>query len=65
MIKLTPRELEVLELLNEGFTSKEMAKELGRGVRTICFHRGNLLLKFGVHNSLKLVMVARSEGFIT
>lgn len=55
---LTERELEVLELLCQQFTSKEIAERLFVSVKTIEMHKSNLLLKTGVKNSVGLVIYA-------
>ncbi len=48
---LSPREREVLDLLYEGMTNKEMARALGLSPRTIEIHRTKMLTKLGVRNS--------------
>lgn len=60
---LTPREREVLELLADGHSNKEMARELGTSPRTIDVHRARVLQKLGVEtlpDLVRLVLAARS-----
>ncbi|GAB0117330.1 response regulator transcription factor [Acidisoma sp. 7E03] len=60
---LTPRESDVLALLAEGHSNKEMARILGTSPRTIDVHRARVLQKLGVDtlpDLVRLVMAARS-----
>lgn len=52
---LTPREREVVNLLAEGLTSKEIARELEISPRTVEVHRAKLQKKFGVTNTNALL----------
>lgn len=56
--RLTPREREVVHLLSEGKTSKEVASILGISVKTAETHRANLMRKLGLHNASQLVRYA-------
>ena len=49
---LTPRELEVLDLVTQGLTSKAIAQRLGIGRRTVETHRANLLRKLGLERQV-------------
>ncbi|NVO02766.1 MAG: response regulator transcription factor [Bacteroidetes bacterium] len=53
--KLTKREVQVLELICQGFTNIEIAKELYISQRTVDGHRTNLLTKTGSKNSINMV----------
>ena len=55
---LTAREQEVLELICEEYTNREIADKLGISVRTVDAHRRNLLQKTGVKNTAGLVKFA-------
>jgi two-component system, NarL family, response regulator DegU len=55
---LTTTELRVLSLIADYKTSKEIAQELGVGVRTVDSHRNNLCQKLGVHGSHALMKFA-------
>jgi DNA-binding NarL/FixJ family response regulator len=61
---LTNREQEVLELVTQGLTSKEIALRLGIGRRTVESHSGNLLSKLGVRNKAQLVRRAITERMV-
>lgn len=55
---LSKRELEVLALLCQQFSTREIAEEMFLSVKTVETHKTNLLLKTGVRNSLGLVLFA-------
>lgn len=59
---LTPREREVLQLLAEGKTTKEIASCLNVSVTTIDTHRKNIMEKLGYHNIADLIKFAIREG---
>lgn len=61
--ELTRREREILQLVVDGYTSKQMADKLGLSPRTVDHHRSNLLRKFGMNNSVDLVNFAVRNGF--
>ncbi|HEV8307303.1 MAG TPA: LuxR C-terminal-related transcriptional regulator [Methylomirabilota bacterium] len=61
---LTPRENEVLRLVAEGWTSKEIASHLGISPKTVEVFRQNLLRKGGAKNSVQLVLTARARGWL-
>jgi DNA-binding NarL/FixJ family response regulator len=56
--RLTPREREILQLLAEGKSNKEVAGLLGISVNTAEAHRANIMLKLGVHSLAELVHYA-------
>ena len=62
--KITRREKEVLLLITEGFTTREIAEELFLSKHTIESHRQNLLLKLGLKNTAELVKYAIKKGLI-
>lgn len=62
---LSQREREVLQLLAEGATSKEIALALGLRPKTVENHRSRILDKLGVSNSAAAVRAAAARGFIT
>ncbi|HSB77586.1 MAG TPA: response regulator transcription factor [Candidatus Methylomirabilis sp.] len=61
---LTPREVQVLQLLAEGKTAKETASLLGIGVRTVESHRHHLMEKLDIHDTAGLVRHAIRRGLI-
>lgn len=56
--ELTAREKEVLELVAQGFSTKQVADKLGIGTRTVESHRVNMLKKMRVNNTAELVRKA-------
>ena len=56
--ELTPREKEVLELVAQGNSTKQIADKLGIGTRTVESHRVNMLKKMKVSNTAELVRKA-------
>jgi len=61
----TPRELEIICLLAEGKTNKEVSARLGITVRTVETHRAKIMLKLGVHSLAELIHFALSQGIIS
>jgi two-component system, NarL family, response regulator NreC len=59
---LTQHERQVLQLIVEGRTTREIAADLGRAVETVRSHRRNLMAKLGVHKETTLVRVAVALG---
>ncbi|HXI82639.1 MAG TPA: response regulator transcription factor [Verrucomicrobiae bacterium] len=62
---LTPREREVLQLLAEGKSNKEVASTLGISVMTAETHRANIMHKLGAHSVAELVHYAVRHKMIT
>ena len=56
--RLTPREREILQLLAEGKSNKEIAALLGISVNTAEAHRANIMLKLDLHSISELVVYA-------
>jgi DNA-binding NarL/FixJ family response regulator len=63
-LKLTDRELEVLNLICKGYTAEKIAEELCLSQETIRTHRANLLSKTSCHNAPALVMYAIKNKLI-
>jgi DNA-binding NarL/FixJ family response regulator len=61
---LTPRELEVLKLIAEAHTSKEIADELFISIKTVDRHRQNILEKLGMRDRVELTRYAIRRGLI-
>jgi two-component system response regulator NreC len=61
---LTPREIDVLELIAQGYTNRQIGEELKISVRTVEGHRANLSGKLGLRSRVDLVRYAREHGFI-
>ena len=60
---ISPREKEVVELIAEGLTTKEIAKKLFLSRHTVESHRQNILLKLDLKNSAELVNYALKRGW--
>lgn len=56
--RLTARELQVLALVSEGKTSKEIARTLTVSVDTVANHRKHICRKLGIHSTAELVAYA-------
>lgn len=61
---LTDREKEVLQLLAEGRSNKEVASLLALGLSTVETHRANLMQKLNLHNTAEIVLYAVRKGII-
>ena len=64
MENLSPRELEVIDLLVTGKSSKMIAYDLGISQKTSDFHRANILKKMGVDSVVELMPLAQKAGRI-
>jgi len=62
--ELTPREREVLQLIAEGHTSKEIAELLGLSIKTVQAHRASLMQKLNLHDRSDLVKYAIQKKII-
>ena len=61
---LTARELEVLQLICDGMSNREIAARLGLSVNTISVHRTNIMNTLGVHKAAELVVYALQHGLV-
>jgi len=61
---LTPREKDVLSLIAEGKSNKEIAAILNLSAKTVDVHRSNIMRKMDVHDAVSLVKKAYQKGFI-
>ncbi|MCJ7736550.1 MAG: response regulator transcription factor [Anaerolineae bacterium] len=61
---LTPREIDVLRLIVQGYTNRQVGEELGISVRTVEGHRANLSGKLGLRSRVELVRYAREHGLL-
>ena len=62
---LTPRELEVLQLICGGMSNREVAEKLELSINTIAVHRANIMNTLGVHKTAELVVYAITNGLVT
>jgi two-component system response regulator NreC len=63
-LSLSPREKEILRLLSEGFSTKEIAEKLVVSQSTVHSHRSNLMTKLGLSNRRELIQYARQRGLV-
>jgi DNA-binding NarL/FixJ family response regulator len=62
--RLTPRELEVLQLICDGLSNKEIAEKLELSANTVAVHRANIMNTLGVHKTAELVVYALQNGLV-
>jgi DNA-binding NarL/FixJ family response regulator len=62
---LTTRELEVLQLIVNGRSNKEIATMLGVSANTVAVHRANIMQAMGIHNTAELVVCAIRQGLVS
>jgi DNA-binding NarL/FixJ family response regulator len=62
--QLTPSEIEIVRLIAQGLTTKEIASRKFLSFHTIMTHRKNILRKLGVSNASELIMLAVRTGII-
>jgi DNA-binding NarL/FixJ family response regulator len=61
---LTPRELEVLQMIVEGKSNKEIATVLDLSANTVAVHRANMMDALGIHKAAELVVYAIRHGLV-
>jgi DNA-binding NarL/FixJ family response regulator len=61
---LTPREREILQLVAESFSTKEIAQKLNISIKTVDNHRTNLMRKLDLHNVAGITRYAMQVGLI-
>ena len=61
---LTPRELEVLQMIVDGKSNKEIATVLKLSANTIAVHRANMMDTLGIHKAADLVVYAIRNGLV-
>jgi DNA-binding NarL/FixJ family response regulator len=62
--RLTARELEVLQLICDGLSNREIGATLHLSVNTIAVHRANIMNALGVHKTAELVVYALQNGLV-
>ena len=62
---LTPRELEVLQLICNGLSNRAIAANLALSVNTVAVHRANIMNALGVHKTAELVVYALQHGLVS
>jgi DNA-binding NarL/FixJ family response regulator len=61
---LTPRELEVLQMIVDGKSNKEIAVALELSANTVAVHRANIMNSLGIHKTAELVVYAIRSGLV-
>lgn len=61
---LTPRELEVLQMIVDGKSNKEIALVLDLSANTVAVHRANIMNALGIHKTAELVVYAIRSGLV-
>ena len=62
-VELTEREIEILSLISEGLSSKQVGEKLFISPRTVDTHRTNLMNKLDIHNIADLIRFALKNGY--
>ena len=62
--RLTPRELQVLQLVCDGLNNREIAAKLELSINTVAVHRANIMSALGVHKTAELVVYALQNGLV-
>jgi len=63
-VELTPRQREVLTLIAEGYSTKDIARTLEISVKTVETHRAQLMERLGIHDVASLVRYAIRTGIV-
>jgi DNA-binding NarL/FixJ family response regulator len=61
---LTPREVEILQLICSGKSNKEIATKLDLSANTVAVHRANIMDALGIHKTAELVVYAIRNGLV-
>jgi DNA-binding NarL/FixJ family response regulator len=61
---LTPREMQVLQLICDGQSNREIAASLDLSVNTVAVHRANIMNALGIHKTAELVVYAIRNGLV-
>jgi DNA-binding NarL/FixJ family response regulator len=61
---LAPRELEILQLIVDGKSNKEIADQLHLSANTVAVHRANIMDTLGIHKTAELVVYAIRNGLV-
>lgn len=63
--QLTPRERQILQLIAQGMSNKEIAQTLDLSVNTVSVHRANLMNTLDIHRTAELVLYAVRNGLVS
>ena len=64
-VNITDREMEIIKLIAEGYSNKEIAEKLFLSSHTVTTHRKNIMGKLGVNNTAGVVLFAVRENLLT
>ena len=64
-MNISDREIEIITLIAEGFSNKEVADKLFLSTHTVTTHRKNIMNKLGVNNTAGLVLFAVRENLVS
>lgn len=64
-VRISPREVEIIRLVADGLSNKEIADKLFLSVHTVTTHRKNIMGKLGVNNTAGLVLFALKQNIIS
>lgn len=62
LANLTPREIEILSFIGQGFTSAQIAEHLNRSIKTVEWHQVSLGQKLGARSRVELARIAMAAG---
>jgi DNA-binding NarL/FixJ family response regulator len=65
LVTLTPRQRQVLRLVAEGHTTREIARKLRLSVKTVETHRGDVMKRLGIHDVVGLVRFSVRMGLVS
>jgi DNA-binding NarL/FixJ family response regulator len=63
--RLTPRELEILQLICNGLSNRAIAARLDLSINTVAVHRANIMSALGLHKTAELVVYAIQHGLVS
>ena len=61
-VRMTPREREIVELIGDGLSNKELATRLGVAAHTVKSHVRNIMEKLALHSRLQIAVYAHRQG---
>ena len=64
LFELTKKEKEILQLIAQGMSSRDISTKLESSIRTVQVHRFNIMKKMQVKNVVELINVAQDYGLI-
>lgn len=64
-VSLSPREIEIIKLISDGLTNKQIADHIFLSTHTVNTHRKNIMHKLGIKNTAGIVIYAVKENIIT